>query len=117
MRLSRRNLLRSAAALGAVAAFPAASRADNIFDMMARNQVLKNTDRSGNTTAALSTLETNEPILSIDTANNLQAAIAQYQPFVAAGGWALLPKEVYGLILGNSRQAVIDLKRRLMSSG
>ena len=117
MRLTRRNLLRSAAALGAVAAFPTASRAENVFDMFARNQVLKNTDRSGNTTAALSTLETNEPILSIDTANNLQAAIAQYQPFVAAGGWAQLPKEVYGLILGNSRQAVIDLKRRLMSSG
>lgn len=117
MRLTRRNLLRSAAALGAVAAFPTASRADNIFDMIARNQVLKNTDRSGNTTAALSTLETNEPILSIDTANNLQAAIAQYQPFVAAGGWALVPKEVYGLILGNSRDAVVALKRRLMSSG
>jgi murein L,D-transpeptidase YcbB/YkuD len=117
MRLTRRNLLRSAAALGAATAFPTLGRAENIFDMFNRNQVLKQTDREGNTQAALSTLETNEPILSVDTANNLEAAIAQYQPFVAAGGWQPTPKEAFGLILGNSRKAVVDLKFRLMSSG
>ncbi|MDR3471724.1 MAG: L,D-transpeptidase family protein [Devosia sp.] len=117
MLLTRRNLLRSGAALGAASALPALARADNIFDAFARSQVLKTTDRQGNTVAAMSTLDTNEPILSIDTANNLQAAIAQYQPFVAAGGWQQVPKEVFGLILGNSRPAVVDLKRRLMSSG
>jgi L,D-transpeptidase YcbB len=117
MRLSRRNLLRSAAAIGAASAFPSLARAGNFFDQFSRSQVLKTTDRAGNTQAALSTLDTNEPILSIDTANNLQAAIAQYEPFVAAGGWELVPKEVFGLILGNSRPAVVNLKRRLMSSG
>src|ERR1700712_5597963 len=117
MRLTRRNLLRSAAALGAAATFPSAVRAGSIRDMFQRGQVLKNTDRNGNTQSALSTLETDEPILSIDTANNLQAAISQYQPFVAAGGWRQAPKEVFGLILGNSRAAVVDLKWRLMSSG
>jgi len=117
MRLTRRNLLRTAAIFGAAAAFPEVSRADSFLDIFARNQVLKNTDRQGNTTAALDTLVTNEPILSVDTANNLEAAIAQYQPFVAAGGWEQVPKEVFGLILGNSRPAVIDLKRRLISSG
>jgi len=117
MQLTRRNLLRSAAALGMAAAIPSVARAESIMDMIARNNVLKNTDRQGNTVAALDTLVTNEPILSVDTANNLQAAIAQYQPFVAAGGWKPVPKEVFGLILGNSRAAVVALKWRLMSSG
>ena len=117
MRLTRRKLLRSAALLGAVSAFPTLARADSIFDSFGRSQVLKSTDRQGNTQAALDTLQTNEPILSIDTANNLQAAISQYVPFVQQGGWELLPKEAFGLILGNSRGAVVNLKRRLMSSG
>ena len=77
MRLTRRNLLRTAAIFGAAAAFPEVSRADSFLDIFARNQVLKNTDRQGNTTAALDTLVTNAPILSVDTANNLEAAIAQ----------------------------------------
>ncbi|HVW93282.1 MAG TPA: L,D-transpeptidase family protein [Devosia sp.] len=117
MRLTRRNLLRSAAALGAAAAFPSVVRAESILDIFARNEVLKDTDRAGNTQAALSTLATDEPILSFDTAANLQAAIDQYVPFVQAGGWRQLPREAFGLILGNSRAAVVDLKWRLMSSG
>ncbi len=117
MRLTRRSLLRSAAMLGAVAALPASARADSFLDMFARNQVLDNTNRQAYTTAALNTLVTNEPTLSIDTANNLQAAISQYQPFVAAGGWKPVPKEVFNLILGNSRDAVVALKYRMMASG
>jgi murein L,D-transpeptidase YcbB/YkuD len=60
---------------------------------------------------------TDEPILSTYTVANLQAAIAQYEPFVAAGGWKPVPKEVFNLILGNSRDAVVALKWRLISSG
>jgi murein L,D-transpeptidase YcbB/YkuD len=117
MRLTRRNLIRSAALFGAAAMLPQAARAESIMDMIARNQVLKNTDRDANSVAALDTLTTDEPILSVDTANNLQAAIAQYTPFVAAGGWRPVSKSVFGLILGNSRPAVVELKWRLMSSG
>jgi len=116
MRLTRRNLLRSAAVFGAAATFPTLARA-GIFDQFNRSDVLRSTDRDGNTQAALGTLDTNEPILSVDTANNLQAAISQYVPFVAAGGWPLVPKEVFGLTLGNSRDAVLNLKQRLMASG
>jgi len=117
MRLTRRNLLRSAAAIAAATTFPTLGRAESIFDSFSRSQVLKSTDRAGNTQAAMDLLVTNEPILSVDTANNLQAAIDQYQPFVAAGGWQVVPKEVFGLILGNSREAVVALKQRLISSG
>jgi len=106
------------AAAGAAAAVPGAARAeDSIFDMFARNRVMKDVDVEGNTAAAQALIETNEPILSYDTAYNLQLAISQYEPFVAAGGWELVPQEVYGLKLGVSKRPVMALKRRLMSSG
>ena len=104
---------------GAAAALPGAARAegDSIWDMFARNRILRGTDKQGNTAAAEAIIETIEPILSVDTAYNLQQAIALYEPFVAAGGWELVPQEVFGLTLGNGRSAVVALKRRLMSSG
>jgi len=70
-------------------ALPTALRAqegESIFDMFSRNRVLRDADQSGNTAAAQALIETNEPILSYDTAYNLQLAISQYEPFVAAGG-------------------------------
>ena len=101
-------------------ALPTALRAqegESIFDMFSRNRVLRDADQSGNTAAAQALIETNEPILSYDTAYNLQLAISQYEPFVAAGGWEEIPQEAYGLTLGNDKQSVIQLKRRLISSG
>jgi murein L,D-transpeptidase YcbB/YkuD len=103
--------------LGAASAFPSLARAESFLDMFARNQVLNNTNRQANTTAALDTLTTNEPILSVDTANNIQAAIAQYTPFVAAGGWKPVSRNVFNLILGNNGQGVVELKYRMMASG
>lgn len=117
MRLSRRDLLRSMALMGAATALPATAHAESIMGMIARNRVLKNTDRQGNTLAALSSLKTDEPILSADTANNIQAAINQYIPFCAAGGWPMVSRDIYGLILGNNRKAVVELKQRLMACG
>src|SRR5690606_14202569 len=119
MRLNRRSLLRYSALAGASLALPAAARAqdnESFFDMFSRNRVLRDADQGGNTIAAEALIATNEPILSFDTAYNLQLAIAQYEPFVAAGGWEEVPQEAYGLTLGNSKSAVIQLKRRLISS-
>ena len=120
MRLTRRNLLRSMAMAGAAAALPAVARAqdgDSIFDMLDRNRVLRETDPTANTQSAQALIDTIEPILSIDTAYNLQLAIAQYEPFVAAGGWHDVPQEVYGLLLGHNKKSVQMLRQRLMSSG
>ena len=120
MRLTRRNLLQSVAFAGASLAIPAIARAEDggsIWDMFSRNRVLRDVDQSGNTAAAEALIATNEPILSFDTAYNLQLAISQYEPFVAAGGWEETPQEAYGLTLGNQRKAVVQLKRRLISSG
>jgi murein L,D-transpeptidase YcbB/YkuD len=90
---------------------------ESIWDMFSRNRVLRDADQGGNTAAAAELISTNEPILSYDTAYNLQLAISQYEPFVAAGGWEQIPQEVYGLNLGKSAKHVVALKRRLISSG
>jgi murein L,D-transpeptidase YcbB/YkuD len=107
------------AVAGATVAMPTFARAqgESIFDMFARNRVLREADQGGNTSAAEALVATNEPILSYDTAYNLQLAISQYEPFVANGGWEEIPQEAYGLNLGKSSNAVIALKRRLISSG
>ncbi|WP_152664618.1 L,D-transpeptidase family protein [Devosia geojensis] len=116
--MNRRTLLRSMAVAGAsVVLPPAMARAESIWDMMARDRVLRNADTAGASAAAQALIETQEPILSYDTAYNLQLAISQYEPFVAAGGWEEIPREVYGLRLGEDRDGGIALKRRLISSG
>lgn len=120
MRLNRRKFLGSVALLGASAALPAARAQDggSLFDMFSgTGRVLRETDRDGNTAAAQALIATNEPILSYDTLNNLQLAIAQYEPFVAAGGWEEIPQQAYQLQLGASSPAVVQVKRRLISSG
>jgi len=85
--------------------------------MFDRNRVLREADTNGNSMNAQALIATNEPILSFDTVYNLQLAISQYEPFVAAGGWEEIPQEAYNLGLGKSHQAAIQLKRRLISSG
>jgi murein L,D-transpeptidase YcbB/YkuD len=116
MRLTRRKFIGSMAVLGAGAAMPAWAQ-ESVFDMFSTGRVLRETDREGNTAAAAAMIATNEPILSFDTLHNLQLAVAQYEPFVAAGGWEEIPQQAYQLILGNSSPAVVQLKRRLISSG
>lgn len=94
-----------------------AQEGESVWDMFARNRVLRDADQGGNTAAAEALISTNEPILSFDTLYNLQLAISQYEPFVAAGGWEETPQEAYGLNLGKSSRHVVQLKRRLISSG
>ena len=88
-----------------------------MFDMVNRGNVLRNVDKDSNTAAAEALIATNEPILSFDTAYNLQLAISQYEPFVANGGWEEVPQEAFRLLIGKSGASVIALKRRLISSG
>jgi len=119
MGLKRRDVLRSMALLGAASAFGGARAedGDSIFGVFERNRILRDTDRDGNTAAAMQAIDTIEPVLSYDTAYNLQTAIALYERIVAAGGWEQMPREVFGLVLGNDRNGVIALKNRLMMSG
>jgi len=116
MRLNRRNFIWSMAAAGASSAFPVMAQ-ESLTDMFSRNSVLRSADPSGNTAAAAALIATNEPILSYDTLYNLQLAISQYEPFVAAGGWEEVPQGAFRLSLGKADSAVVQLKRRLISSG
>jgi hypothetical protein len=47
----------------------------SIFDMFSRNRVLREANPEGASAAAQQMIQTTEPILSYDTANNLQMAI------------------------------------------
>ena len=120
MRLNRRNLLTSMATVGAGLAMPSIVRAeDNEFwDVFNKERSIANVDTEGNTATAKALIDTIEPILSYDTAYNLEAAIANYEAFVQANGnWDEPTRETFGLKLGMKRKAVAALKRRLMING
>jgi L,D-transpeptidase YcbB len=120
MRLNRRNLLTSMATVGAGLAMPSIVRAeDNDFwGGFDKDRALKNVDTEGNTANARALIDTIEPILSYDTAYNLEAAIANYTAFVQANGnWDEPTREMFGLKLGVKRKGVGALKRRLMING
>ncbi len=120
MILNRRKLLTSAAAFGAVAAIPGLARADDeesIWDVLARNARKKDVNPEKNTVEALKIIDTPEPILSFDTAYNIQVAIGYYQQLVAAGGWEAPTRQTFGLANGKDGRAVIPLKRHLMLVG
>lgn len=121
MQLSRRKLLTSMATLGAAATFAPRAFAqdgeevDSLWDILARNR-LRGTEGevNENTVAAMSAVDTVEPILSFDTANNLQFAIAYYEQIRAAGGWEQVPDDIFKLTAGKDGRAVEALRRRLM---
>lgn len=119
MRLNRRNLLTSMATVGAGLAMQSIVRAqDGFWDDLNRSRMIKGTDTEGNTATAKALIDTIEPILSYDTAYNLQAAIANYEAFVQAhGNWDEPTREMFGLKLGDNKKAVAGLKRRLMING
>ena len=121
MRLSRRTLLGTMAATGAALAMPAVVRAqeeESFWESLTRGRMMRDTDKDGNTATANSLVDTIEPILSFDTAYNLQLAIQNHEQFIAAGGvWEPPTRETFGLVLGKKGRAVAELKRRLMTNG
>jgi murein L,D-transpeptidase YcbB/YkuD len=120
MILTRRKLLASAAFFGASAALASSVRADDstsIWDMMEHNALMKAATPDKNTAAALSAIDTPEPILSFDTANNIQSAIAYYTEVVQQGGWDQPTRPMFRLSLGKSGLAVAHLQKHLMITG
>lgn len=124
MRLSRRLMLAGLASTGVSLAAPrsvvAQSETDDLtfWEEMRNSRMVRNTDRAGNTETARGLVDTIEPILSYDTAYNLQRAIQNYEAFVSArGSWDLPNEDWFGLSLGKSRRAVRELKIRLMING
>ncbi len=121
MFLNRRKLLSSVAALGASLAIPSIARAEDgdepsIWDILAGNKRNKAVGEK-NTAAALTIIDTPEPILSFDTAYSIQLAMNYYQQVVAVGGWELPTRQTFGLANGKNGRAVVNLKRTLMLVG
>jgi murein L,D-transpeptidase YcbB/YkuD len=123
MILNRRTILASLAGLSAGLIYPGLARAQDseeltFWEEMRNGSMVRNTDRQGNTATAMQLVDTVEPILSFDTAYNLQLAIQNYEAFVQArGSWDLPSQDVFGQRLGKSHRSVRDLKRRLMING
>jgi L,D-transpeptidase YcbB len=124
MHTSRRAFLIAAAASLASTDFlrPAFGQADandlTFWEGLRNGNLLRNTDREGNTATAKSLVDAVEPILSYDTAGNLQHAIENYERFVTMrGSWDPPTEDMFGLSLGMSRRSVRVLKRRLMING
>ena len=122
MNLTRRKLLTSVAAFGVSAAFAQSVRADDgdadsIWDMMQHNAIMKAAKPDENTAAAIAAIDTPEPILSFDTANNIQGAIAYYTQVVQQGGWDQPTRPMFRLALGKSGLAVAHLQKHLMITG
>ncbi len=109
MRLNRRKLLTSAAAFGAAVAMPGLARADDesIWDVLARKaRKRERQPRRQHGAGAMTLIDTPEPILSFDTAYNLQLAIAVLPGSSSqAGGWDLPTRETFGLEAGQGRAA------------
>jgi L,D-transpeptidase YcbB len=116
MFLNRRKLLSSVAALGAMMAVPGMARAEeeSIWDILERNARKSDLNPDENTMKALAIIDTPEPILSFDTAYNIQNAMGYYQQVVAAGGWEEPTRQTFKLAIGKDGRAVINLKRHLM---
>lgn len=119
MFLNRRKLLSSVAAMAASMAIPGMARAEeeSIWDILARNRRKNDLNEDKNTLTALGIIDTPEPILSFDTAYNIQNAMAYYQQVVAAGGWEPPTRQTFKLAIGKDGRAVINLKRHLMLVG
>jgi murein L,D-transpeptidase YcbB/YkuD len=121
MFLNRRKLLTSVAAMAASLAAPglawAQEEEESIWDILARNVRKKDVNPDENTVQALAAIDTPEPILSFDTAHNIQSAIAYYQQVVAAGGWEEPTRQTFKLQIGKDGRAVLPLKRHLMLGG
>lgn len=117
-KMKRRTLLSGMAALGAVQATSAlGQRSNSAWDRLAKNRLMQANANGENSAAALDAIDTIEPILSFDTAYNLELAMQKYESIVAAGGWETIDASLRGLSLGKEGRSVRSLRRLLMGTG
>ena len=112
--MDRRTLI--AAGMAWTTMLPATAE-ESIWDILAHNARKGELDPDQNTLAALSVIDTPEPILSFDTAYSVQVALAFYQRVVAAGGWEPPTRQTFKLQAGKDGRATSKLKRHLMLAG
>ncbi len=115
--MSRRALLRGAAAAG-VAALAGQAAAQTAIDEVINSPRRGNWDDQfdANVSRAVANVVSNTPVLSPSNIFNVQQAIADYQAIVASGGWPQVNPGVK-LKIGVVDPSVQVLRQRLMISG
>ncbi|MEQ1771132.1 MAG: L,D-transpeptidase family protein, partial [Devosia sp.] len=94
---------------------PSFAQAESVWDMLATNRLKNSVDADGANAEALALIDTPEPILSFDTAYNLQLAIGYYEKLAASDVWVEPTRQTFGLQISKTGKAVSNLKRYLIS--
>ncbi|MEO6394806.1 MAG: L,D-transpeptidase family protein [Devosia sp.] len=115
MHLSRRKFIGSMAALSAGAMLPSIAHAESVWDLLEQNRLKKSVNAEGSNAEALALIDTPEPILSFDTAYNLQLAITYYEKLAASDAWVEPTRATFGLQITKEGRAVVNLKRYLIA--
>ncbi len=114
---TRRAFLRSAAGFGAAAWAGSALAQDALSDIINAPQRGGWDDQfDAKASRTATAVVSNNPIFSMDTIYNTQAAIGQYQQIVSSGGWPQVNPGVR-LELGVSDPSVRALRQHLMVAG
>ncbi len=115
--LSRRSLLRGAGAVS-VAAIAGQALGQTAIDELINAPRRGNWDDQFDAQASrtVTAVASNTPMISGNSATNMQQAIAQYQSIVSNGGWPAVNPQVK-LRLGVTDPSVQALRQRLMISG
>ncbi len=115
--LSRRSLLRGAGAVS-VAAIAGQALAQTAIDELINAPRRGNWDDQFDAQASrtVTAVASNTPMISGNSATNMQQAITQYQAIVSNGGWPAVNPQVK-LRLGVTDPSVQALRQRLMISG
>ncbi|WP_159586285.1 L,D-transpeptidase family protein [Chelativorans xinjiangense] len=116
MKSNRRLFLTGAGAAAAAAALAGSARAQNAIDAIINSPRRGSWgDRFDAQAAQVGNVSSTQPILSQQTASNVERAIARYSDIVGRGGWPMVPA-TKKLQLGVVDPDVEILRRRLMIS-
>ncbi|KPL54945.1 amidase [Prosthecomicrobium hirschii] len=120
MRLTRRGLLTGIAALAGLRAVPALaeSAGESPIDVLMRAQTVREWQDKFDAGAStpVAQLKSDVPLLSPETAANIEAALPQYQAIAGNGGWPRVPDQ-QRLRIGTRSEAVMVLRQRLAVTG
>jgi len=116
--LSRRSLFVGATAVLATQALPAMAAGDTALDQLMQSQQHQEWHDKFDDGAAtpIDAIKSDHPLLSPDTAGNIEAAIPAMQDIVNRGGWQKVNDRTR-LKIGSRLEAVVQLRQRLTASG
>lgn len=121
LRLSRRGLLTGIAAAAVARSVPAVaqeSQGESPIEALLRSQTVREWQDKFDAGAStpVAQLKSDIPLLSPESAMNVDSVLPQYQAIVGRGGWPRVPDQ-QRLRIGTRSEAVVRLRQRLTVSG